>query len=48
MVRNQMSGTHMLRILMYVGERSIYGMKLVTICAGSIANTLEKRYTRTA
>ena len=30
---------------MYVGERSMYGMKLVNMCQGSNERTLEKKYT---
>ena len=35
-----------MRTLMYVGERSMYGMKLVNMCHGSNESTLEKKYTR--
>lgn len=31
---------------MYVGDKSKYGMKLVSICQGSMARTLEIVYTK--
>ena len=34
----------MLRILMYVGDNRMYGMKLVIICHGSKASKLAIRY----
>jgi len=37
--------THTLRMLMYVGDNSIYWKKLVTMCHGSNAKRLLKRYT---
>lgn len=37
--------TYILRTLTYVGERSIYGTKLVNMCQGSKARKLEKIYT---
>lgn len=35
----------MLRILMYVGESSMYGRKLVNMCHGSKASMLPNAYT---
>lgn len=37
--------THICRMFMYVGERSIYGTKLVSICHGSNDSTLDTAYT---
>lgn len=38
----------MFKMLMYIGERSMYGRKLVNICHGSRASKLLNAYTGTA
>ena len=37
--------TYIWRTLIEVGDRSIYGMKLVNMCHGSNASTLDSAYT---
>ncbi len=37
--------THIWRMFTYVGDRSIYGTKLVSMCHGSNDRTLETAYT---
>ena len=36
----------MFKMLIYIGERNMYGMKLVNICHGSSASKLLNAYTR--